>query len=140
VIGRAFRIFCPVLAATSCVPSESITQDFVTKRIGDDVLIVTARFTWWDVNMAALSTREGLVLVDTLYHPDAAREARKLIKRFSDQPVRFVINTHQHADHTFGNGEFREALIIGHSRCPAGMESEMARQLESCRICESRDF
>ena len=105
----------------------------MTRRIGEDVLIVTARFTWWEVNMAALATSEGLVVVDTLYHPAAARKARRLISAWSDRPVRYVINTHHHADHTFGNGEFREALIIGHSRCPAGMESELARQLESCR-------
>lgn len=108
-------------------------QEFMTRRIGDAVLIITARFSWWEVNMAALATGEGLVVVDTLYHPAAARQALKLIKAFSGQPVRYVINTHHHADHTFGNGEFPKALIIGHSHCPAGMESEMTRQLESCR-------
>ena len=133
MIGRAFHFFCLVLMATSHIASSANAQEFVTKRIGDDVLIVTARFTWWEVNMAALATNEGLVVVDTLYHPAAAREARRLISTWSDRPVRYVINTHHHADHTFGNGEFQEALIIGHSRCPAGMESEMARQLESCR-------
>jgi cyclase len=133
MIGRAFHFFCLVLIAITQIASRANAQEFVTKQIGDDVLIITAQFTWWEVNMAALATSEGLVVVDTLYHPAAARKARRLISAWSDRPVRYVINTHHHADHTFGNGEFREALIIGHSRCPAGMESELARQLESCR-------
>ena len=121
----AWQIICLAFGANA--------QEFKASPIGDKALIITARFASWEVNMAVLAAGDGLVVVDTLYHPAAARRARELIRTWSDRPICYVINTHHHADHAFGNGEFREALIIGHSRCPAGMESEMARQLQSCR-------
>ena len=33
------------------------------------------------------------------------------------QPVRTLINTHHHGDHTFGNYLFAEATIVAHEKC-----------------------
>jgi cyclase len=48
----------------------------------------------------------------------------------SDQPVRTVVNTHHHGDHTFGNGLFPTATIVAHEGTrEAVLASGPARQL-----------
>ncbi len=53
-------------------------------------------------NVAVMPTSEGVVVVDDKFAQDAPQIMAK-IKTVSDKPVRYVINTHQHGDHTGGN-------------------------------------
>ena len=53
-------------------------------------------------NVAVMPTSEGVVVVDDKFAQDAPQIMSK-IKTVSDKPVRYVINTHQHGDHTGGN-------------------------------------
>jgi glyoxylase-like metal-dependent hydrolase (beta-lactamase superfamily II) len=53
-------------------------------------------------NVAVMPTSEGVVVVDDKFAEDAPGIMAK-IKTISDQPVRYVLNTHQHGDHTGGN-------------------------------------
>jgi glyoxylase-like metal-dependent hydrolase (beta-lactamase superfamily II) len=57
-------------------------------------------------NVAILPTPEGVILVDDKF-PRNAEEIRAHVKSLSDRPVRYVLNTHHHSDHTGGN----EALL-----------------------------
>jgi cyclase len=52
---------------------------------------------------------EGVLLVDTQFAPLAPRIMAE-IKRLSDRPVRFIINTHAHADHVGGNAALLELI------------------------------
>ncbi len=55
---------------------------------------------------------DGIVVVDDQYAP-LADKIREALKSVTDKPVRFVINTHYHGDHTGGNLEFqKDAPII----------------------------
>ncbi len=50
--------------------------------------------------------RDGILVVDTLI---SAKEARRFIgdiRKVSDKPIRYVVDTHYHLDHAFGNSEF----------------------------------
>jgi cyclase len=53
-------------------------------------------------NVAVLTTGEGVLVVDDKYAQDAPQIAAK-IKSVSDKPIKYVVNTHQHGDHTGGN-------------------------------------
>ena len=53
-------------------------------------------------NVAFMPTSEGVLVVDDKFAQDAPQIMAK-IKTVSDKPVRYVINTHQHGDHTGGN-------------------------------------
>ncbi len=53
-------------------------------------------------NVAVMPTSDGVVVVDDKFAQDAPQIMAK-IKTVSDKPVRYVINTHQHGDHTGGN-------------------------------------
>ena len=66
-------------------------------------------------NIAALVGEDGIVLVDDEYAPLATKIAAALKDiGVTDKPVRFVINTHYHYDHTGGNAAFRKPRLNDH--------------------------
>lgn len=57
------------------------------------------------------------------------REGKALlaaVRRITDRPVTYVINTHFHPDHIFGNGAFPGARIVGHHRMTAALRDRGA--------------
>jgi cyclase len=56
-------------------------------------------------NVAVLVTNEGIILVDDKYEQDHDAILAQ-IKTISQQPVKYVINTHYHQDHSGGNAKF----------------------------------
>ena len=52
---------------------------------------------------------------------DEARALREAIRRVTDRPVRYVVDTHFHFDHALGHEAFPEALTIGHDATRAGL-------------------
>src|SRR5215510_12746667 len=53
-------------------------------------------------NVAVMPTSEGVLVVDDKFAPDAPEIVAK-VKTVSDRPIRYVLNTHHHGDHTGGN-------------------------------------
>ncbi len=53
-------------------------------------------------------TDDGLVIVDTGVSRDAAREVLSIFRDISDKPIRYIIYTHSHQDHTLGSSVFYE--------------------------------
>ncbi len=56
-------------------------------------------------NVAVLVTSEGVVLIDDKFDQDHEQIVDK-VKSVTSQPIRYVINTHHHSDHSGGNGKF----------------------------------
>ncbi len=66
-------------------------------------------------NTAVVVNADDVLVVDAHMTPDAARVLLRELKTITDKPVRFVVNTHFHYDHTDGNQVFAPmADIIGH--------------------------
>jgi glyoxylase-like metal-dependent hydrolase (beta-lactamase superfamily II) len=61
-------------------------------------------------NVTFIITDKDVVVVDATIAPMAARRVIAEIKKRTDKPVRYLVNTHGHNDHTFGNQEFVEAF------------------------------
>jgi glyoxylase-like metal-dependent hydrolase (beta-lactamase superfamily II) len=57
------------------------------------------------------------VVIDTLALPEEALTMREFIEHELGVQVRYVINTHYHADHAWGNCFFPGATVIGHAKC-----------------------
>ena len=68
-----------------------------------------ARYAWVDVNVTAIGSDRGLLVVDTHGSAAAAREVLDDLRRLDRGGVHALVNTHAHWDHTFGNGTFRAA-------------------------------
>jgi glyoxylase-like metal-dependent hydrolase (beta-lactamase superfamily II) len=67
-------------------------------------------------NSAFLVTDAGVLLIDTGQHPADGRALLERIRKVTDKPVKWVINTHAHGDHFLGNPVFRNAgaTIVAH--------------------------
>ena len=75
-------------------------------------------------NIAALVGDDGIVLVDAEYAP-LGDKIRAALKTVSDKPVRFLVNTHWHGDHTSGNTSFGDsAVIVAHANVRKWLGSE----------------
>jgi glyoxylase-like metal-dependent hydrolase (beta-lactamase superfamily II) len=74
-------------------------------------------------NIGASVGDDGIVIVDDQYAP-LADKIQAALKGITDKPVRFVINTHYHGDHTGGNAYFqKQAPIIAHDNVRKRLES-----------------
>ncbi len=73
------------------------------------------------------------VLIDTLALPDETLEMRDYIEEELKVPVRYIINTHHHGDHCWGNSFFPGATVVGHTLCRQMMMDKGNTALDSAR-------
>jgi len=73
-------------------------------------------------NVAALITDEGILLVDDMYDRNYAAVMGQ-VKALSDKPIRYVLNTHQHDDHSGSNAQMLAASVevIAHKNARINM-------------------
>ena len=60
---------------------------------------------------------EGVLIIDSLSMPSFAKDLISDVKHITDKPIKYVIDTHAHWDHSWGNEEFNDVTIIGHQNC-----------------------
>ena len=60
---------------------------------------------------------ESVLVIDSLRVPSFAKDLIRDIKKVTDKPVNYVVDTHSHWDHSWGNQVFPDATIIGHENC-----------------------
>ncbi len=85
------------------------------------------------VTAGAVTGPQWAVVIDTLALPEETLAMRSFIEDQLGVPVRYVINTHHHADHTWGNCFFPGATVIAHTLCRELMELRGPASLESAR-------
>jgi cyclase len=73
--------------------------------------------SWFLNNMGFLTSPSGVISVDATSTERRTRAYLEAIARVSSQPVRTLVNTHHHGDHTYGNCLFTGATIVAHERC-----------------------
>ena len=74
---------------------------------------------------------EAVAVIDTLGSAVAGRDLRTAVRAATDKPIRYVINTHMHPDHVFGNAAFKEdkPTFVGHFKLARGLGSRAERYL-----------
>ncbi|HET9691669.1 MAG TPA: MBL fold metallo-hydrolase, partial [Acidimicrobiales bacterium] len=70
--------------------------------------------SWWLNNAGFLVGGGGVVVVDTAATAARTAALRASIAQVTGLPVRTLVDTHHHGDHTFGNAAFPEATIVAH--------------------------
>jgi cyclase len=106
---------------TSAVPPPGVSiADARLQEVGDGVF---AYFqpdgTWWINNTGFLAGPQGVISIDACSTERRTRAYQQAIATVTPAPVRAVVNTHHHGDHTFGNCLFPGAAIIAHERARA---------------------
>jgi cyclase len=72
--------------------------------------------SWWINNTGFLVGSRGVISIDACSTERRTRAYREAIASVTDRPVRTLINTHHHGDHTYGNCLFETATIVAHER------------------------
>jgi cyclase len=85
------------------------------------------------VTAGVVAGPQWAVVIDTLALPDETLSIREFIEHELNVPVRYVINTHYHADHTWGNCFFPGATVIAHARCRDLLEERGIPSLETAK-------
>jgi cyclase len=77
--------------------------------------------SWWINNTGLIVSAQGATSIDTCSTEARTRAYRQAIAGVTDRPVRLLVNTHHHGDHTFGNYLFDTATIVAHDQTRAEM-------------------
>jgi cyclase len=85
------------------------------------------------VTAGVVAGPQWAVVIDTLALADETIGMREFIEHELGVPIRYVINTHYHADHAWGNCFFPGATVISHSRCRELLETRGKPSLEAAR-------
>jgi glyoxylase-like metal-dependent hydrolase (beta-lactamase superfamily II) len=104
----------------------------MAERAWDEIAqgVFRKRFEPCDVTVTAVVGSEGVAVVDTRCSLAEAREIKSQLRQLTGAPVRWVVNTHAHFDHCWGNAEFvaprltPPARIWGHASVPARLDPD----------------
>ncbi len=99
-----------LLTLASTLAFSADASDFTLKQIGQGVYAaVSPDHSKAGSNAGFIVGSNGVLVVDTFETTDAAKELLADIRKVTNLPIRYVVNTHYHLDHTGGNAVFAEA-------------------------------
>ena len=79
--------------------------------------------------IVAFATEQGIVVVDTFGIPEVDSGLRQaIVRELGRTDFRYLINTHEHRDHTGGNSVYADCTIVGHELIAAGLEEDAANR------------
>ncbi|HEU4695007.1 MAG TPA: MBL fold metallo-hydrolase [Vicinamibacterales bacterium] len=116
-------------------------QSLEIQKLGDGVYAaIRSEFRMDPIegNSLLVVTSEGVVVFDTGRSPDTARRMIAEIRKLTTQPVRYVVNSHWHDDHVFGNQAYEEAFpgvqFVAHRETRADMISQSIPSLKTSGV------
>src|SRR5215467_13446797 len=101
--------------------------DFTIKKLADGVYAaISGDGSKAGSNAGFVVGSNSVLVVDTFVTTAAARDLLAEIRKVTNLPIRFVVNTHYHLDHTGGNAVFAEtgATILAHRNVRAWLRTE----------------
>jgi glyoxylase-like metal-dependent hydrolase (beta-lactamase superfamily II) len=118
---RVLLLIALFLTSISSTPAQDKKVEFTTIQLSDTVYMLKGR----GGNVGISTGRDGLYIIDDQVRPITS-QLLQAIRKVSNKPVRFVINTHYHADHTGGNETIggAGAVIIAHDNIRKRMTTE----------------
>ncbi|WP_219461881.1 MBL fold metallo-hydrolase [Nonomuraea rhizosphaerae] len=81
-------------------------------------------------NNGLVAGRDAALVVDAGITPDMSHQIQRLAAGLTDRPVRYLVNTTYHGDHTFGNAAFPAEVVILSSRRNRSEMSDLAYEKE----------
>lgn len=104
----------------------------IRERVAENVYVFTSE-AYAQVNAGAVIGPEWSVLIDTLALPEETLEIKDFVEKRLGRPVRYVVNTHYHSDHTLGNALFPKAMVVSHTLCRTLLDTRGREALEQAR-------
>lgn len=118
---RLYSLSLALVAATSLMAQDDFSKvEVKATKVAGTVYMLTGA----GGNIGASVGDDGIVLIDDQYAP-LAPKIEAALKTISTKPLRFVLNTHYHGDHTGGNEYFgRSATILAQENVRNRMKVE----------------
>jgi len=125
---RLAAIICASLLSPA-LPLQAQDLGPNVRKIKEGIYVYAAKAQ--DSNVNIILTKEGVVMIDTGQTPADSRAAMGIVKKLTPQPVRFVIHTEPHDDHTVGDFVFSPpAVVIAHVGAAESMKKATANTVE----------
>ena len=125
-MSKPRNLFTALLAAAVLLATHAIAQNFDKTEIKTEKLSVTTyMLIGAGGNLGVSIGDDAVFVIDDQYAPMTAK-ITAAIKALTDKPVKFVLNTHWHGDHTGGNENFGKAgsLIVAHENVRKRMSTD----------------
>jgi quinoprotein relay system zinc metallohydrolase 2 len=115
-----------LLASTS-----AIAEPFAMSQIAEGVYVHVGKHHNFDehydgdiANIGFVVGSQSVAIIDTGGSFKVGAALREAVRLVTDLPIRYVINTHVHPDHIFGNAAFEQdhPVFVGHAKLPATLE------------------
>lgn len=104
----------------------------IRERVSENVYVFTSE-RYAQVNAGAVIGPDWSVLIDTLAFPDEVAGIKDFVEQRLESPVRYIINTHYHSDHTVGNCFFPKATVLSHALCRQYLDTRGRAALEQAK-------
>ena len=147
------RISRSLLIASLLGPASALAQapapifDYQQVAPGVWAAVLREKGQFAVTNSLIVVSDDGVLVVDTQQSAPAVQEIIAKVRELTSQPVRWVVNTHEHLDHVGGNDAYRqefgsEVRVLGHVNTRHGMDVStrfaLTREIER-RATELRD-
>jgi cyclase len=124
------------IAASIVLGGSPFAQDLGprVKKLADGVYVHTGK--GFDSNSGIIITNEGVVVIDTGQNPVESRSVMDTVKKLTSLPVRIVIDTEPHGDHTTGHFVFPQAIVVaaaGGGESMRGANNAAPNRIETLR-------
>lgn len=105
------------------------------QKLADDVYVLQSSGIQAGMgNIGVFAGDDGIVLVDSQL-VELGPKIEAALKTISDKPVKYVINTHWHGDHTGGNAYWgKTAVLIAQENVPKTMQKEPDRRITNLPV------
>jgi quinoprotein relay system zinc metallohydrolase 2 len=119
------------LLLIACAHAEVGSSEFALESLGDGIYVHHGKHLDIDTgyqgdicNISFIVGSKGVAVIDTGGSLKVGNQLRNAIKKITDKPILYVINTHVHPDHIYGNAAFLQDhhQFVGHEKLPDAME------------------
>ncbi len=112
------RFFCYLLATllpVYVIAQQNTATPVALNRIGDNIYEVKGGR---GANGGAFIGKSGVLLIDSKMDKESVDQTLTEIRKLTDKPIRFMVNTHSDGDHVFGNRFLPESVVfVAHENC-----------------------
>ena len=124
--GRAWLGLAAALAVGTAARADDAPLPFTLKPLGNGVYAAIDAGGKAGSNAGFVVGDDGVAVIDAFFTPEAAKALLTEIRKITPLPVKYVVNTHYHLDHTGGDGVFHAAgaTIIAHRNVRAWLKAD----------------